>query len=207
MLVKMFVAVSSVFALTASSAFAVQTTEWSNASASGSGCPAGTAIVTVTPGGDEIAWTFDAFGFDLIEPSSASRFCRLSASAKLGGGYYLGELKQELTYGGIKSQFGSRLSIGVQSRFFGYTLPPIVRSYPNGTALNSLFESAVSTQNFVVFAPPSYFCRDGNLSGLFQSTISANGQVFPNGGSASLSVQGQNVTFKATAGWLACPPS
>jgi len=206
MLKKLLMSSAVVLALDSSSASASQTTEWSNATANGNGCPAGTAVVTITPGGDEIAWTFDAFGFDLTQPESASRFCRLSASAKLAGGYYLGELKQEMTYAGIKSTYGSRLSVGAQSRFFGYNLPPLIRNYPNGTPLNSLFESAVSVNNFTVFAPPSYFCRGGKLSGLFQATLSANGQVFPGGGSASLSVQGQNVTFKAIAGWLACSP-
>lgn len=189
------------------SAWAQQTTEWSNASASGNGCPSGTSTVTVTPGGDEIAWTFEAFGFDLVAPASASRFCRLSASASLAGGYYLADLKQELTFSGIKSQWGSRLSVGAQSRFFGFNLPPVTRNYPNGTPLDSLFETAEGTTSFVVFAPPQYFCRGGNLRGLFQSTLSANGQVFPEGGSASLAVQGQNVTFRARAGWVACPPS
>ncbi len=185
---------------------AQHTVEWSNATANGNGCPAGTAVVTVTPEGDEIAWTFDSFGFDLVGPSSASRFCRLSASAKLSGGFYLADLKQELTYGGIKTRVGSRLSVGVQSRFFGKNLPALVRDYPDGTAFDSLFESAVAIDKFVIYAPPSYFCREGGLSGLFQSTLSANGQVTSSRGSASLAVQGQNVTFKATSGWLACPP-
>lgn len=188
------------------SAAAQHTVEWSNATANGNGCPSGTAVVTVTPEGNEIAWTFDSFGFDLVGPSSASRFCRLSASAKLSGGFYLADLKQELTYGGIKTRVGSRLSVGVQSRFFGKNLPALVRDYPDGTPFNSLFESAVALDNFVIYAPPSTFCQNEGLSGLFQSTLSANGQVTSSRGSASLAVQGQNVTFKATSGWLACPP-
>ena len=207
MLSKILTPSLAVLALSSTAAFAAQTTEWSNATASGNGCPAGSSVVTITPGGDEIAWTFDAFGFDLIAPAAASRFCRLSASASLAGGYYLADLKQELSYSGIKSQWGSRISVGARSRFFGYNLPPIIRTYPNGTALNSLFEVATSTNSFVVFAPPSYFCRGGQLKGLFQSTLSANGQVTTSSGSASLSVQGENVTFKATTGWLACPPA
>lgn len=193
-------------ALWTNSAEAQHTVEWSNATANGNGCPAGTAVVTVTPEGNEIAWTFDSFGFDLVGPSSASRFCRLSASAKLSGGFYLADLKQELTYGGIKTRAGSRLSVGVQSRFFGKNLPPLVRDYPDGTRFDSLFESAEAVDSFVIYAPPSYFCQNGGLSGLFQSTLSANGQVTSSRGSASLAVQGQNVTFKATSGWLACPP-
>jgi len=124
MLQKILMASFTIFALN-SSAQAQQTTEWSNATANGNGCPVGTSVVTITPGGDEIAWTFDAFGFDLTAPASASRFCRLSASAKIAAGYYLGELTQELSYAGIKSQWGSRLSVGAQSRFFGFNLPQI----------------------------------------------------------------------------------
>lgn len=193
-------------ALNAAPSFAVQTVAWSNATANGNGCPAGTSVVTITPNGDEIAWTFDAFGFDLSGPSSASRFCRVSASAKLAGGYYLADLKQELTYGGIKTRVGSRLSVGAQSRFFGQNLPALIRDYGDGTPFNSLFETASATDSFIIYAPPSYFCKNPNLSGLFQSTLSANGQVTTSNGSASLAVQGQNVTFKATSGWVACPP-
>lgn len=192
-------------ALPSGAALAVQTTEWSNASANGNGCPLGTSSVTITPGGDEIAWTFSEFGFDLVNPSSASRFCRLSASASLAGGYYLGQLKQEISYG-IEKKPGSRISIGAQSRFFGFNVPPLVKSYGPAVDYTNLFESAVSVNNFTVIAPPSYFCRGGNLRGLFQSTVSANGQVSPGGSTASLAVQGQNVTFKAIAGWVACPP-
>jgi hypothetical protein len=202
----MSAAVLAAMSATPADATVDHTVQWSNATANGNGCPAGTANVTITPNGDEIAWTFDSFGFDLVGPSSASRFCRISASAKLSGGYYLGDLKQELTYGGIKSTVGSRLSVGAQSRFFGYNLTPLVRDYPDGTPFDSLFESAVGVTSFVVHAPPSYFCNKGAVSGLFQSTLSANGQVTARDGSASMAVQGQNVTFKATSGWVACPP-
>src|SRR6478735_3149425 len=178
-------------ALNATPAVAEHSVEWSNATANGNGCPAGTSVVTITPDGDEIAWTFDAFGFDLVGPSSASRFCRLSASAKLSGGFYLADLKQEVSYGGIKSTVGSRLSVGAQSRFFGHNLPPLVRDYPDGKPFDSLFETAEATDSFVIHAPPAYFCNKGNVSGLFQSTLSANGQVTASNGSASLAVQGQ----------------
>ncbi len=198
----------AIFALQTTALHAQQTTQWSNATAAGNGCPAGSSTVIITPGGDEIAWIFDKFGFELTAPSSSTRFCRLSASAKIAAGFYLAELKQELTYSGTKSKNGSRLKIGASSRFFGYDLPEVSRTYAEGTDWFSTSEELSSTNDFLVFAPPSHFCSGNpNRNGLFQSTLSATGQVFPNGGSAALSVQGQNVTFRAKAGWVPCPPS
>lgn len=202
MLRNLFMSCLAIAALDAG-AFA-QTTKWSNPTSDGNGCPRGTSSVVIAD--DEIAWTFDAFGFELTEPSAASRFCRLSAVADIASGYYLAELKQDLSYSGIKSRYGSTLSVGAQSRFFGYNLPPLVHSYPNGTEFNSLFAHATSSDEFLVILPPAYFCEGDNTQGIFQSTLAANGQVMPGGGSAALAVQGHNVTFKATTGWRACPP-
>lgn len=182
-----------------------QTVAWSNATASGNGCPAGSASVTITPGGDEIAWTFDAFGIDLaINPGSLSKFCRLSASARIRNGIYLGQFTQELTYGGTKSQNNSYLSIGAQSRFFGQNLPILSQVYRDGDEFDNPTASAAASHNFFVNAAPGGHCEGGNTNGLFQSTLSAVGRI-SQGGLASLAVQGQNLTFKAITSWLECP--
>lgn len=180
------------------------TTQWSNATSNGNGCPIGTSSVTIA--GDEIAWVFDEFYFDLVNPESASRFCRLSARAKIAAGWYLARLDQVLSYAGVKSTFGSSLKVAAVSRFFGFTLPVIQHNYPNGTAFNSAYSELKGQQYFGVFAPPSYWCSGSNPIGLFQSTLSATGQVLPGGGSLSFAGQGFNVKFSAVAGYLACQP-
>lgn len=206
MLKKIQNSMLALFSLTAFHVQAETFVEWSQASASGSGCPAGTSMVTITPGGDEIAWTFDSFGFSLVNgPNSASLFCKLSAIARIKNGLYLAELKQEMSYGGAKSRNGSYLSVGAQSRFLSYNLPPITAAYDDGVAFNSVFEYAVASQQVQI--PDSVssqsFCRGQDVSGLYQSTLSAVGWTKA-GGTASLSVQGQNVTFRATTVFVDC---
>jgi hypothetical protein len=185
-------------------AFAQNTVRWSSASSNGNGCPPGTASVSTA--GNEIAWVFNSFYFDLINPESASRFCRLTATATLAQGFYIANLNQTLSYAGVKSTFGSRLSVAAVSRFFGYSLPVIQDNYPNGTPFNSPYEELQSNTLFGVIAPPSWWCGTRPPQGLFQSTLSATGQVFPGGGSLSFAGQGFNVKFEAIAGWLACTP-
>ena len=186
------------------SAFAGSTTEWSNPNSNGNGCPIGSSTVSIA--GDEIAWVFDSFYFDLVQPESASRFCRLSAKAKIARGLYLATLAQAFSYGGIKSTSGSTLRVSGVSRFFGYTLPVIQDFYGNGTPFDSPFKELKSNTNFLVIAPPAWWCSGNNPEGLFQATLSANGAVMPGGGSLSFSGQGFNVKFQATTGWLACRP-
>jgi hypothetical protein len=204
MLRKIFGTAAIALGLGASAAFAGPTTEWSAPVSNGNGCPIGSSSVTIA--GDEIAWVFDEFYFDLVNPESASRFCRLSAKAKIARGIYLAKLSQVLSYAGIKSTWGSSMKVATVSRFFGYTLPVIQDNYPNGTPFDSPFKELKGSTDFLVIAPPSWWCGTHRPEGLFQSTLSANGQVLPGGGSMSFAGQGFNVKFEATAGWLACAP-
>ncbi len=184
---------------------AAQSVEWSNASAAGDGCPIGTSIVTITPGGDEIAWTFDSFGFQLQgTKTTASQFCRLTASAKVKRGLYLGHLIQELTFGATKSKIGSVLTVGAQSRFFSRNMPALGQTYADGVEVDSPLESISSEVDYLPDVSTDYFCRSPSPVGLFQSTLSAVGKISGRG-TASISVQGQNVTFRAVTDWMACP--
>jgi|GEM_PF-4865089 len=189
--------------LASSQAFAA-TTQWSGAQSNGNGCPIGTASVITA--GDEIAWVFDSFFFDLEAPSAASRFCRLSAVATIAQGWYLARLDQVLSYAGVKSTNGSTLKVAAISRFFGYTLPVIQHNYANGSAFNSPYTELQGSTLFSVYAPPSFWCSGRNPRGIFQSTLSANGQVLPGGGSMSFAGQGFNVKFAAVAGLTLCNP-
>ena len=178
--------------------------EWSNVTAAGSGCPAGEAVITVSPNGNEISWTAPNFGFSLRSPSATSKFCRLSASAAVKPGYYLDAVWHEVSYGRIKSTEGSSFSIGEQSRFFGFNMTPINRSYPSGTAFNIGKLTLYRIQNFQTLAPADFFCGGKNPAGLFQATVSANGQVEGEFSTAEIGTKGQTIGYKAMFRWSPC---
>lgn len=187
------------------SVFAEGTVQWSNLSASGNGCPAGSAVITSTPDGNELAWTADSFGYELSGESSASRFCRMNAAAVITPGYYLDEISQQISYGGFKSKNGSELTVGAQARFLGFNLQPLTREYADGTAFNWKKTTFRRNQKFSVVAPAEYFCGEETRSGLFQGTVASNALISTPEGKVSLGIQGMTVSYKARFKWLPCP--
>lgn len=194
-------------AVFASGAKSQDVVEWSSVSAAGNGCPSGSAAISVSEDGSEITWTAKQFGFDLKGVSSASRFCRVSAAAKVKPGYYLELLRQEVRYGGEKSTEGSQFSIGAQGRFFGYNLSPVSKQYSDGTAFDKPRVVLRSNQMFTGFAPATFFCGGDNSSGIFQGTVSAVGRVSDDSGFVSLGIDGKTVSYKAIFQWVPCPES
>lgn len=187
------------------SVFAEGAVQWSNLNAAGNGCPAGSAVITSTPDGNELAWTADSFGYELTGESSASKFCRLSASAAITPGYYLDEISQQLSYGGFKTRTGSELTVGAQARFFGFNLQPITREYADGSPFNWKKITVRRKQKFSTVAPAEYFCGEENKSGLFQGTVASNALVTTPEGQVSLGIQGLTVSYLARFKWLPCP--
>lgn len=191
-----------VFAAFSSSAWAQNAVEWSDATAGGNGCPNDASVII---GGDEIAWTFNSFSFDLISgPDTKSLFCRLSAKAKVKEGYYIGRFTQELSYIGTKTQNDSFVQVGAQSRFFGYNLPALVRTYADGVPFDSTDAKATDSYDFAVGFEPGFLCGGGNPEGVFQSTLTALGRIGRSGGTASIAIQGQNVSFKVSTNLASC---
>lgn len=186
-----------------------QTTNWTPAPPSGSGCNANDTFVFAF--GDTISWTFSNLGVNLtagFPPGSDNKFCSIRAGAEISQGIYLAQLTQSLTYGGIKSKFGSRGSISTNSSFFGYNVQPFQIQMPEG----SDFDVALTTRNkvddFTVIAPPRFWCNPNrNPRGLFSSRIAVNGQVTNPGASISISAQQFDVKFEAILGWRPCPVS
>ena len=195
------IAISSLFCTF--SAFA-DTTRWTNMSANGSGCPAGTSSVTAA--GDEVAWVFSEFGYDLSAPTTATKFCRLSAVAHVDRGYYLARLNQVLSFGAVKSPRGSSFRLDTASRFFGYTVAGLNYAAGDGVAYDDPFRELTGYNDFLVYAAP--LCRLDTLNGLFQSTVSTTGRTWLVGnqsGTVSVGVQGLNNKFSATTVWAKCP--
>jgi hypothetical protein len=186
-------------------AFAEGVVEWSNLSAAGNGCPAGSAVITATPDGNELSFTADSFGYELKGEGSIQRFCRLSGSAKIAPGYYLDEVFQQISYGGFKSRSGSSLTMGAQARFLGFTLTPLTRDYADGARFNVWQVSPRRRDKFSDLAPPEFFCGQDARSGLFQGTVASNGSVTHPDGKLIVGIQGLTVSYKAGFSWLPCP--
>jgi hypothetical protein len=183
-----------------------QTVKWTPTTPAGSGCNASDTQVFVF--GDTISWVFDSLGVDLtagFPPGSANKFCAIRAGAEVAQGIYLAELKQTLTFGGIKSKNGSRGSIATNSTFFGYSVAPFQISFPEGMDFDQSLVTRDRVDNFAVIAPPRYWCNPNrNPRGLFTSRIAVNGQVTRPGASISISAQQFDVKFEATFGWRPC---
>jgi hypothetical protein len=186
-------------------AFAEGVVEWSNLSASGNGCPAGGAVITSTPDGNELSFTTNGFGYELKAEGSVQRFCRLSGSAKIAPGYYLDEVFQQISYGGFKSTTGSTLTIGAQTRFLGFTVAPLTREYAEGARFNVWQISPRRKDKFSELAPAEYFCGQDARNGLFQGTIASTGTVTHPEGKLIVGIQGLTVSYKASFSWLPCP--
>lgn len=186
-------------------AFAEGVVEWTNLSAAGNGCPAGNAVITATPDGNELSFTADSFGYELKGEGSIQRFCRLSGSAKMAQGYYLDEVFQQMSYGGFKSRSGSSLTMGAQARFLGFTLAPLTREYADGARFNVWQVSPRRKDKFSDLAPAEYFCGQEARSGLFQGTVASTGSVTQPDGKLIVGIQGLTVTYKASFSWLPCP--
>jgi len=184
-----------------------QTTRWTPAPPSGNGCnPSDTFVFAF---GDTISWTFSNLGVNLtagFPPGSDNKFCSIRAGAEISQGIYLAQLTQSLTYGGIKSRFGSRGSISTNSSFFGFNVAPFQVQLPEGTDFDVALTTTNRVQDFAVIAPPSYWCRQSrNPRGLFSSRIAVNGQVTRPGASITIAAQQFDVKFEAIFGWRPCP--
>lgn len=182
------------------------TVKWTPTTPAGSGCNAGNTQIFVF--GDTISWVFDSLGVDLtagFPPGSSNKYCAIRAGAEVAQGIYLAELKQSLTFGGIKSKDGSRGAITTNSTFFGYTVSPFQITLPEGMDFNQALVTRDRVDNFAVIAPPNYWCNPNrNPRGLFTSRIAVNGQVTRPGASISISAQQFDVKFEATFGWRPC---
>lgn len=185
-----------------------QTVNWTippNA-ASGSGCTRDDTEVFAF--GDTISWTFRNLGVELtagFPPGAQNKFCAIRAGAEVAQGIYLGQLKQSLTYGGIKSKDGSRGSIATNSSFFGFTVAPFQINMPDGVDFAEALITQDRIDNFAVVAPPSYWCNPSrNPRGQFASRIAVNGQVTRPGASFTLAANQFDVKFEAIFGWKPC---
>lgn len=186
---------SLAFAAFSAAARAQDSVKWYDWDAAGNGCPQGTSSVIAA--GDEIAWTFDAFSFDLKNgPQATGMFCRVSTKIGVEKGNYVSQFTQELSYAGTKTKDDSFLQVGAYSHFYGFELPPLIRSYENGVPFDDVNAKLTETYWKIPGLEPNFFCWGRDPEGVFESTLSAIGNIGPYG-TASLTIQGLNISFKA----------
>ena len=185
-----------------STASFADTTRWLSAVFNGNGCPAGSTVAIAF--GDQVQWIFSELGVSLDRPGTESKFCVITAAAEVAHGFYIGTLRQVLSYGGVKTTHRSNGAITTRSRFFGYNVKPFHIFFPDGTSFNTPSTSQARENQFVVNRPPFYWCSPRqNLRGLFSSTLAVNGKTRP-GGSISINAQDFDVKFSAEIGWKPC---
>ena len=184
-----------------------QTVEWSNGRVQGTGCRA--ADTSIFPYGDEISFVFSALGINLSESGGAkasNKFCNISADARVAPGNYVADFQQILTYGGIKSQWGSQGSIMTSAHFFGHLIKPFRIDLPNGTDFDQALISQTLSDKDTPVARAAWWCRsDRSPKGQLMGRIAVNGQLLgPDGGSIALSAQGFDVKYAALIRWDHC---
>jgi hypothetical protein len=176
---------------------------WKNPGAQGNGCPS--SATSVIAAGDEIAWVFSEFGFDLLKQGAANKNCNLSADAQVPKGFYLNSFTQVLSYAGVKTTLGSELNIGIRTMFFGSGLAKQEHYYPSGVEFDTPYTELSGTADFKRLDPPRNWCgAQGRAPGNLRVALSAMGKVNKAGATLSFAGQGFNMKFAATTGILPC---
>ena len=184
-----------------------QTVEWSNGRVQGTGCRAEDTSIFIF--GDEISFVFSALGINLGEgggPKAANKICNMSADARVASGNYVADFQQVLTYGGIKSQWGSKASILTSAHFFGYIIKPFRIELPNGTDFDQALISQTLSDRDTPLSRKEGWCKsDRNPRGSLMGRISVDGQLLgQTGGSIAISAQGFDVKYAARIIWSQC---
>jgi hypothetical protein len=182
--------------------------QWMNASVQGNACRSDDTSIFVF--GEEISYVFSNLGINLSHasgPKAMNKFCNVSADARVDVGNYVTEFQQALTYGGIKSQWGSQASIMTFGQFYGHNIKPFRVDMRNGTAFNEPIVTLSLTDGETSIQKANWWCRSTrNPKGHLKSRISVTGQLLGNqeGSSVALSAQTFDVKYSASIHWAPC---
>lgn len=184
-----------------------QTVEWMNGSVQGNGCQMGDTSIFIF--GDEISYLFSTLGIKLSDsggPKALNKFCNISADARVNQGNYVTEFQQMLTYGGVKTQWGSQASIMTFAQFYGHHIKPFRITLRNGMKFDAPIAIEVLSDKETSVAKADWWCKPNrNPKGHLKGRISVNGQlVGPEGGSIALSAQTFDIKYAATIRWAPC---
>jgi hypothetical protein len=194
--------------LALSSAASGQIVEWMNGSVQGNGCSMGDTGIFVY--GDEISYVFSSLGINLSDtsgPKAMNKFCNVSADARVDSGNYVTAFQQVLTYGGVKTQWGSQASIMTSAQFYGHHIKPFKVDLPNGMDFNQALVSQTLSDDTTPVSKASWWCKPNrNPKGHLKGRIDVKGQLVGSGsGSVALSAQTFDVKYAASIHWAPCP--
>ncbi|MCA2961339.1 MAG: hypothetical protein IOD12_13895 [Silvanigrellales bacterium] len=155
--------------------------QWSEAKLAGNGCPSDEGFIKAMKHG--IEWSPGSLSFDLdSNPSSASRFCRLTAKLVVPEGWKPERIVATADFFAGKTRQGATLAFSLFTRMLGIDLPQEERSYMSGDVFDFARVQLQGNTSLADLAPASMWCQGGAVEGLFQSTLSAIGQVTGEGG-------------------------
>lgn len=185
-----------------------QTVEWMNGSVQGNGCRMDDTGIFIF--GDEISYVFSSLGINLSDaggPKAMNKFCNVSADARVDQGNYVTDFQQVLTYGGIKTQWGSQASIMSSAQFYGHQIKPFKVMLRNGEEFNQPLVSETLSDKDTSVAKANWWCKPNrNPNGHLKGRIAVNGQlVAGEAGSVALSAQTFDIKYAASILWAPCP--
>jgi hypothetical protein len=185
-----------------------QTVEWMNGSVQGNGCRTDDTGIFIF--GDEISYVFSNLGINLSDaggPKAMNKFCNVSADARVNQGNYVTDFQQVLTYGGIKTQWGSQASIMSSAQFYGHQIKPFKVMLRNGEEFNQALVSETLSDKDTSVAKANWWCKPNrNPNGHLKGRIAVNGQlVAGDAGSVALSAQSFDIKYAASIRWAPCP--
>jgi hypothetical protein len=169
----------------------------------GNGCPVASPV------------TFDADGRVLIPgltqmiqgPGVFSRFCRMSSALSLSPGYYVSGIKTWVGISGQKSLNGASLKLAVSHRILGTSIKSAEVDYPSGVSFDSKSQRIVlpveADLNEVEMI--GLMCQKSTPEGIFQSTLSVNGQVESEEGFLNFNEAKLPLKFKIELSSAKCP--
>jgi hypothetical protein len=136
-----------------------------------------------------------------------NKFCNVSADARVNQGNYVAEFQQVLTYGGIKTQWGSQASIMTSAKFYGHQIKPFRVDLRNGSPFDEPLVSETLRDDESSLSRASWWCKPSrNPRGQLKGRIAVNGQlVGSDGGSVALNAQGFDIKYSASILWVPCP--
>lgn len=184
-----------------------QTVEWTAGRVQGSGCDADDTSIFIFA--DEISYVFSNLGINLSAgrgPKALNKFCNIDATARVNAGNYVAEFQQVLSYGGIKTQWGSQAAISSAAHFFGHNIKPFRIVFANGEDFDQAVTSITLQDKDTAVARKDWWCRpQRNPVGKLKGRISVNGQLLGSGeGSVALSAQSFDLKYAATLKWSSC---
>lgn len=150
-----------------------------NAVALGSGCnnrdearPIDTFFIA---NGDDVAIVMGGIGINMPAyegaPLMDRKNCSVRIPARVQEGYYVGQFKQTLSYGIIKTS-GSRGSLSMRSAFFNVPSSPFSMHFMVGERLNRPIVNKTRVDNYIPFQ--NQLCR--SPSGILKMDLSLSGQ-------------------------------